>query len=62
MKQASKNHREASKAGQQMPERQVVLGQHSGSRNACEMSLTAFQTLAVPNYSNKTLPNCWTES
>jgi len=56
------NHREASKSGQQMPERQVVLSQRSGARNDCEMSLTAFQTLAVPNYSNKTLPNCWTES
>lgn len=56
------NHREASKSGQQMPEIQVVLSQHSGGKDDWEMLLTAFQTLAVPNYLNKTLPNCWTES
>lgn len=56
------NHREGSESDQQMPDPQVVLSQHSGGRNDCERPLTAFQTLAVPNYSNKTLPNHWTKS
>lgn len=56
-KQASMNHREASKSGQQMPKRQVVLSQHSGVRIDREMSLTAFQSLLVSNYSKKALPN-----
>lgn len=55
-KQASMNHRKASKSGQQMPKSQVVLSQHNGARIDREMSLTAFQTLVVSNYS-KALPN-----